>query len=139
MGDIVNNRQNEVRAFMKEHGKTKIGEVTVGQVVGGMRGMPGMMYETSKLHHLDGIEYRGYDLFKIRKQAPKTIPGGQPIPEGILWLLLTGEFPSDSEIKEFKEDMYKRGELTSEEENFIKSFPKNMHPMTQLSAGVLGC
>ena len=114
MGDLINKRQTEVKAFMKEHGKTKIADVTVGQVVGGMRGMPGMMYETSKLHHLDGIEYRGYDLFKIREQAPKTVPGGQPIPEGILWLLLTGEFPSDSEIKEFKEDMFRRGQLTDE-------------------------
>jgi hypothetical protein len=41
-----------------------------------MRGMPGMLYETSKLHHTEGITYRGYDLFKIREIAPKTVPGG---------------------------------------------------------------
>merc|ERR1719375_109627 len=98
-----------------------------------------MLYETSKLHPTEGIEYRGYDLFKIRELAPKTIPGGQPIPEGVLWLLLTGEFPNEKEIKEFKEDMFKRGQLTAEEEKLIKSFPKTMHPMTQLSAGVLMC
>merc|ERR1712086_1091731 len=98
-------RQTEV----KEFGKKKIAEVTVSQVIGGMRGMPGMLYETSKLHPTEGIEYRGMDLFKIRELAPKTIPGGQPIPEGVLWLLLTGELPSDSEIKDFKEDLYKRG------------------------------
>ena len=101
--------------------------------------MPGMLYETSKLHPVDGIQYRGYDLFKIRELAPKTIPGGQPIPEGILWLLLTGEFPSESEIKDFKEDMFKRGHLSAEEEKLIKSLPKTMHPMTQLSVGVLMC
>jgi citrate synthase len=71
--------------------------------------------------------------------APKTIKDGQPIPEGILWLLLTGEFPSESEIKDFKEEMFRRGHLTEEEEKMIKSFPKKMHPMTQLSAGVLAC
>jgi len=52
---------------------------------------------------------------------------------------LTGEFPNEKEIKEFKEDMFKRGQLTAEEEKLIKSFPKTMHPMTQLSAGVLMC
>tara|TARA_B110000285_G_C15037667_1_gene570194 strand:- start:625 stop:1023 length:399 start_codon:yes stop_codon:yes gene_type:complete len=130
MEDVVAKRQVEVKDFVKEHGKTVIGEVNVSQVVGGMRGMPGMLYETSKLHPVDGITYRGYDLFQIREQAPKTIPGGQPIPEGVLWLLLTGEFPSDSEIKEFKEDMFKRGQLTKEQETLIKSLPKNMHPMT---------
>lgn len=139
MEGIVVGRQAELKTFMAEHKNTEIGNVTVQQVVGGMRGLPGMLYETSKLHPIDGIEYRGYDLFKIREQAPKTIPGGQPIPEGVLWLLLTGEFPSESEIKDFSEDLFKRGELTAEEEKLIRSFPKNMHPMTQLSAGVLAC
>jgi len=132
-------RQAEVKEFNKEFGKHVIGEVTVGSVIGGMRGLPGMLYETSKLHPVDGIEYRGMDLFKIRENAPKTIPGGQPIPEGVLWLLLTGEFPNEAEMKEFKEDLYVRGELTAEEEKSIKAFPKGMHPMTQLSAGVLMC
>ena len=71
--------------------------------------------------------------------APKTVPGGQPIPEGVLWLLLTGEFPSQSEIDDFKKDIFIRGYLTKEQENLIKSFPKDMHPMTQLSAGILAC
>ena len=31
---------------------------------------------------------------------------------------------------EFKEEMFKRGILTEDEEKLIKSFPKNMHPMT---------
>ena len=111
----------------------------MSQVIGGMRGLPGMLYETSKLHPTEGIRYRGHDLFKIREVAPKTIPGGQPIPEGVLWLLLTGEFPSDSEIAELKEEIFKRGELTANEEKLIKSLPKDMHPMTQFSAGVLIC
>jgi len=98
-----------------------------------------MLYETSKLHPIDGIEYRGQDLFKVREHAPKTVPGGQPIPEGVLWLLLTGEYPNEQEIKDFKEDLFVRGELTADEEKLIKSFPKEMHPMTQLSAGVLAC
>jgi len=74
--------------------------------------MPGMLYETSKLHPMDGIEYRGKDLYNIRENAPKTVPGGQPIPEGVLWLLLTGEFPNESQMTAFKEDMFRRGELT---------------------------
>jgi len=45
-------------------------------VIGGMRGLPGMLYETSKLHPIDGIEYRGMDLFKIRELSPRTIKNG---------------------------------------------------------------
>ena len=113
MEAVVAQQQNELRSFVKDHGNHVMGEVTISQIIGGMRGLPGMLYETSKLHPTKGINYRGHDLFKIREVAPKTVPGGQPIPEGVLWLLLTGEFPSESEINELKEDIYKRGELTA--------------------------
>jgi len=139
MEHVIADRQKEAIAFKKEHANTVIGDVTVGAVVGGMRGLPGMLYETSKLHPENGISYRGHDLWTIREKAPKTVPGGEPIPEGVLWLLLTGELPSDSEIKTFKEEIFRRGELTAEEETLIKSLPKDMHAMTQLSAGVLMC
>jgi citrate synthase len=99
-------RQKELISFRKEHANTKVGEITVGQVLGGMRGMQGMLYETSKLHPENGISYRGVDLFELREKGAKTVPGGQPIPEGALWLLLTGEIPSESEIAEFKEDIF---------------------------------
>lgn len=139
MGSIIANRQQEVMAFRKEHAGTVIGEVTVGSVIGGMRGLPGLLYETSKLDAHTGITYRGHSLVDVQAKGPASIPGGEPIPEGVLWLLLTGEFPSESEIKAFKEDLFRRGELTADEENLIKSFPKDMHAMTQFSAGVLAC
>ena len=107
--------------------------------MGGMRGLPGMHYETSKLDATEGIAYRGHSLREVQAKGPKTLPGGEPIPEGVLWLLLTGEFPNESEIKEFKEELFKRGELSAEQEKLIRAFPKDMHAMTQLSAGVLMC
>lgn len=139
MESVIADRQKEVMAFRKEHGDTVIGEVTVAQIIGGMRGIPGMLYETSKLDPMEGIAYRGTPLFDIQKNAPRTVEGGEPIPEGILWLLLTGEYPTATEITEFKDELYKRGELTADEENTIKALPKDMHAMTQFSMGVLAC
>lgn len=114
MGDIISKRQKEVIAFRKEHSETVIGNVSVGAVMGGMRGLPGLLYETSKLDPAEGIAYRGHSLRDIQAKGAKTVAGGEPIPEGVLWLLLTGEFPSESEIKDFKEEMYKRGALSAE-------------------------
>ena len=139
MEQAVADRQQEVIAFRKEHANTVVGEITVSQIIGGMRGMPGMLYETSKLDPMEGIAYRGMPLFEMRDKCPATVPGGEPIPEGVLWLLLTGELPSESEIKEFKEELFRRGELTAEEETLIKSLPKDMHAMTQFSMGVMAC
>jgi len=114
MTGIIAARQQETIAFKKANANVPIGEVTIGQVMGGMRGLPAMHYETSKLDAMDGIFYRGHSLWDIQKHAPTTIENGEPIPEGVLWLLLTGEYPSESEMKEFKEEMYRRGALTDE-------------------------
>lgn len=112
MEHVVAGRQKEMIAFRKEHATTVIGKVDVGAVLGGMRGLPGMLYETSKLHNEEGISYRGHNLYDLRENGPKTIEGGQPIPEGVLWLLLTGEYPTESEMTAFKEDLFVRGALT---------------------------
>jgi citrate synthase len=66
MEEKIPEAQHKLIAFRKEHAATKIGDITVGSVIGGMRGMMGMLYETSKLHHIDGINYRGKDLYEIR-------------------------------------------------------------------------
>lgn len=126
-------------AFKKEHANTKLGEITVGSVAGGMRGMMGLLYETSKLHPIQGINYREKDLYEIRNQAPRAPNGSEPLPEGVLWLLLTGEFPNELEMKEFQQELFQRGSLSVEEETLIKSFPAEMHPMTQFSMGVMAC
>lgn len=139
MEHAIHEKQKVFSHFKKEHSNAKLGEVTVGQVIGGMRSMPGLLYETSKLHNLDGITYRGKDLYTVRAQSPKAEGGSEPLPEAALWLLLTGEFPSVSELKEFQTEIFNRGQIPADIEALIKSFPKTMHPMTQLSMGVLAC
>ena len=94
-------QQKVFSAFKKEHSNTKLGDITVGSVAGGMRGMMGLVYETSKLHPIQGINYREKDLYEIKDQAPKAPGGLEPLPEGVLWLLLTGEFPNEQEMKQF--------------------------------------
>ena len=41
--------QEEIKAFRKAHGDTKVGEITVDMMYGGMRGMKGLVTETSVL------------------------------------------------------------------------------------------
>jgi citrate synthase len=102
-----------------------------------MRGMTGLLYETSKLSPTEGIKYRGKSLDDIMEHAPKFVKGGSPAPEGVLWLLLTGEYPSQSELEDLSVDMHRRSHIPAETVKLIKSFPKDMHPMTQLSMGTL--
>ena len=76
METVIAARQAEAKEFKKEYGSSVIGEVTVDQVLMGMRGLPGMLYETSKLDPSEGISYRGHKLFDVVEKAPATVPGG---------------------------------------------------------------
>lgn len=62
--------------------------------------------------------------------SPKAKGGEEPLPEAVLWLLLTGELPNESEIGAFQTELFERGRLPKETEDLIKAFPKTMHPMT---------
>ncbi|CAI7911540.1 unnamed protein product [Closterium sp. NIES-53] len=100
------------------------------QAVGGMRGIKGLLWETSQLDPLklyprlsplpslippafssrlpfplpssaalpfadapfrQGIKFRGLSIPECQAQLPSALDGGQPLPEALLWLLLTGE------------------------------------------------
>merc|ERR1711971_522160 len=86
--------QEEVKAFRKSHGSAKIGEITVDSLYGGMR-MKGLVTETSVLDTEEGIRFRGYTIPECQELLPKAPGGEEPLPEGLFWLLLTGNLPSN--------------------------------------------
>lgn len=91
----IADEQQQFAQFKKEYGSHSLGNVTISQAIGGMRGITGMLYETSKLHPLNGITYRGHDLFEIIDKCPSAKDGNEPLPEAVLWLLLTSEVPTE--------------------------------------------
>lgn len=103
-----------------------------------MRGMKAMLYDTSSLDPMEGITYNGgHSIPDLCKHAPKAIKDGEPLPEAIFWLLVTGEFPTDAEMKEFQTALKEKSALPRETIDLIKNFPKDTHPMTQFSMGIL--
>lgn len=42
-----------------------------------------------------GIRFRGLSIPECQKLLPAASPGGEPLPEGLLWLLLTGKVISE--------------------------------------------
>ena len=74
--------------------------------LGGMRDIKGMVWETSLLDAQEGIRFRGHTIPDLQKKLP-TIPGGtEPLPEGLLWLLLTGDIPTVAEAKSVTEELH---------------------------------
>jgi len=120
-----------------KHGAEQLGTCTVLQAFQGMRGVKCMVTETSLLDENEGIRFRGYSIPECQKLLP-CMPGGkQPLPEGMLWLLLTGEIPTLEEVQQLSKDLHSRAAVPAHVFQTIDGFPKNMHPMTQFSAAIL--
>ena len=54
-----------------------------------------------------------------------------------MWLMLTGEIPSDAQVRTLTEELATRGKVPREVFDVLDALPKNTHPMTQLSAALL--
>jgi citrate synthase len=50
-----------------------------------------MIWETSLLDSEEGIRFRGYSIPECQAKLPKAVKDGEPLPEGLLYLLLTGD------------------------------------------------
>src|SRR6478672_7926363 len=89
----------EIKEILKEHGNKKIGEVTLSQVYQGMRGITGLVTETSLLDSQDGIRFRGFSIPELQEKLPRADGGSEPLPEGLFYHMLVGDLPSDEEVQ----------------------------------------
>ncbi|KAM9321490.1 citrate synthase, mitochondrial isoform 2-T2 [Gastrophryne carolinensis] len=98
LSDLIPKEQTRIKNFRQQYGSTTIGQITVDMIYGGMRGMKGLVYETSVLDPDEGIRFRGYSIPECQKLLPKAPGGAEPLPEGLFWLLVTGEVPTQEQL-----------------------------------------
>jgi citrate synthase len=127
----------EIKDIIKNHGDLKIGEITVAQVYQGMKGMVGMVTETYKLDAEEGIRFRGYSIPELSDKLPKITGGSEPLPEGLFYLMLTGDLPSEEDVHDVTNNWARRAIVPKHVFNVIDAFPLNAHPMTQFSAAIM--
>ncbi|VVD02760.1 unnamed protein product [Leptidea sinapis] len=128
--------QEKIREFRKKHGSTKVGEVTVDMMYGGMRGIKGLICETSVLDPDEGIRFRGMSIPECQKALPKAKGGEEPLPEGLFWLLVTGDVPTNAQVEAISKEWAQRAELPSHVVTMLNNMPTKLHPMSQFSAAV---
>src|SRR5215471_4733237 len=87
----------EIKELLKDHGNKKIGEVHLSQIYQGMRGITGLVSETSLLDAQEGIRFRGYSIPELQQKLPKAPKGSEPLPEGLFYLMLIGELPTEEQ------------------------------------------
>ena len=123
--------KDKIKAMLKEHGNMKLDEVKLEQAFGGMRGIQSMIWETSLLDAQDGIKFRGYSIPQIQELLPKAIGGTEPLPEGIFWLMLTGDIPTQAQVKWLSDEWERRAIIPDVMYKVLDSLPVTVHPMTQ--------
>ncbi len=128
--------RKELRGLVKEHGTLKVDEVKLGQVYGGMRGVKSMIWETSNLDPNEGIRFRGYTIPELREKLPKFQDGKEPMPEGLFWLMLVGEIPTQEEVNWLSDEWERRSEIPDHTFAALNSLSADTHPMTQFSIAI---
>lgn len=127
----------EIKELLKEHGTKKIGEVTLSQVYQGMRGITGLVTETSLLDAQEGIRFRGYSIPELQAKLPKAPNGSEPLPEGLFYLMLVGNLPTEEDVQHITNVWQRRSHVPNHVFHTIEALPINTHPMTQFVVGVM--
>ena len=127
----------EIRDILKEHGNKVIGEVTLSQIFQGMRGMTGLVTETSLLDSQDGIRFRGYSIPELREKLAKAPGGSEPLPEGLFYLMLVGDLPSEEDVHHLSSVWQRRSHVPNHVFHTIEALPVSAHPMTQFVIAVM--
>jgi citrate synthase len=123
--------------LLKEHGDVKVGEVTIAQTIGGVRGVRCLTTDISYLDPFEGIRFRGYTIPETLEALPK-VPGSEmPYVEGFFYLLLTGDIPNEEESADVAAEFAKRSKVPGYVLDVLRAMPKDSHPMAMISAAVV--
>lgn len=127
----------EIKDMLAKHGNMKLGEYTIEQIYSGMKGVIGLITETSKLDPIEGIRFRGFSIPELRQKLPKAKDGNEPLLEGLFYLLLIGELPTEEDVKNITIDWQRRSNVPKHVFDVIDELPLDAHPMTQFVTGIM--
>ena len=130
-------QNKEIKGIIDQYGGKKVEDVTLAQVYQGMRGITGLVTETSLLDANEGIRFRGFSIPELRDKLPKAEGGNEPLPEGLFYLMLTGEVPSQENVEHISSTWARRSHVPNHVFDVIEAFPTSSHPMTQFTAAIL--
>ncbi len=119
--------RQEISALVKEHGSKVISEVNVGQAFGGMRGVKGLVCDTSVVEPDTGLVIRNIPIGKLADK----------LPEEIFYLLCVGTLPDAGTLADLQADLRARAQVPEYVWAVLKSMPPDSHPMTMYSTAIL--
>ena len=79
--------RERMKALVKDHGDVVVDNVTVGQIVGGMRDVKSLLTDVSYVDPAQGIRFRGMSIPEVLAALPKARGGKLPLVGGLYYLL----------------------------------------------------
>ncbi|MGA2610433.1 MAG: citrate (Si)-synthase [Terriglobia bacterium] len=119
--------REEVRQLTKSHGDAVISEATIAQVFGGMRGIKGLVCDTSVVDPDKGLYVRGIPIGEL----------AHCLPEEVFCLLCTGELPDSEALASLQQDLRKRAQIPAYVWDVLQAMPIDSHPMTMFNTAIL--
>lgn len=119
--------RDRYRKLVKEHGTVKLGEVDVAALYGGMRGVKGLITDTSSVPPDKGLLIRGIPIGELTEK----------LPEEVWYLLLLGELPNAEELADLRKELAARSKVPEYVWAVLKAMPKDSHPMAMFNTAIL--
>ncbi len=124
---LIPKLREDVHEFTKVHGEDVVGKVSLAQVYGGMRGVRGLVCDTSSVEPDKGLIIRNIPIKNLTDR----------LPEEIFWLLVTGSMPDERSLQTLQTDLKKRAQVPEYVWKVLAAMPKDSHPMCMLDTAIL--
>ncbi len=129
--------RDRVKRLVKEHGDVVVGNVTIRQIYGGMRGVKSLVTDISFVDPDQGIRFRGYTIPEVLEKLPKPDGAEMPYVGGLYYLLLVGEIPTQDEALAVENEWKARSVVPQHVFDVLRVLAPLAHPMQLFSQAVL--
>lgn len=127
LSELAPQWQQQLRELLAQHGSTPVAEIRLEQIVGGMRGVPALLCETSLVIPTEGLRIRNIPIAELADRTP----------EEIFWLLCTGQLPTAEETAWLRQTLAQRAVVPDYVWQALRALPSDSHPMAMLSLALL--
>jgi citrate synthase len=129
--------RERVKKLINENGDHHVGDVSIQQLYGGIRGVKSLVSDISFVDPGEGIRLRGYTIPELLDILPKSEGAEIPLVGGLYYLLLVGEIPTLEEAVEVENEWTSRGKVPGYVFDVLRQMPDNSSPMTLFSQAIL--
>jgi len=137
IAEILPAWRDRVNHLVTEHRDFKVCDVTGSQIYQGIRGVQIQVTDISYVDPYEGLRLRGYTIPEVLEKLPR-LPGCEfPMAGGLYYLLMTDSLPSYEEALEVEDEWKKYAVIPQYVIDMIHTMPRNTHPMTLFSQGIM--